>query len=176
MPIKINKIDFSGFDVLFKTFEPKLIDIYLSSYSSFLFLKNDSFHFTLKSMVDSNSCRIRVIAICERVKYESVNNFFSSIKNVTFDHILSSSEPEENFITIAIDKKTLFFFNTFYDTSKNEFSCTLYRVIFDEFACIFNSMFDSMWNTMEKNTLLEKHNLFQQDFIDMASHQLRNPI
>ncbi len=176
MPIKINKIDFFGFDVLFKTFEPNIIDLYISSYSSFLFLKNDSFHCTLKSVADSNSCRIRVIAICERIKFESVHNFFSSIKNVTFNHILSSWEPEENIITLAIDKKTLFFFNIFYDTSKNELSCTLYRVIFDEFACIFNSMYDSMWNTMEKNTLLEKHNLFQQDFIDMASHQLRNPI
>jgi two-component system, OmpR family, aerobic respiration control sensor histidine kinase ArcB len=29
---------------------------------------------------------------------------------------------------------------------------------------------------MEKNETLEKHNIFQQDFIDIASHQLRNPI
>ena len=33
-----------------------------------------------------------------------------------------------------------------------------------------------MWNMMEKNETLEKRNIFQQDFIDIASHQLRNPI
>src|SRR6476620_3514680 len=33
-----------------------------------------------------------------------------------------------------------------------------------------------MWKTIEKNEVLEKHNIFQQDFIDIATHQLRNPI
>ena len=29
---------------------------------------------------------------------------------------------------------------------------------------------------MEKNEIFEKHNIFQQDFVDIATHQLRNPI
>ena len=33
-----------------------------------------------------------------------------------------------------------------------------------------------MWDMIEKNETLEKRNVFQQDFIDIASHQLRNPI
>ncbi len=176
MPIKIDKIDFTGFDVLFKTFEPNLVDLYISSYYSFLFLKNNSFYYALKSITDNTSCRIRVIAICERIKFESIHNFFSSIKNVSSNQVSSSIEGEENFITLAIDKKTLFFFNIFGGPSKNEFNCSLYRVVFDDFIHIFSTMFNSIWNTVEKNTLLEKHSLFQQDFIDMASHQLRNPI
>ena len=40
----------------------------------------------------------------------------------------------------------------------------------------FSIIYDFLWNAMEKNETLEKHNIFQQDFIDIASHQLRNPI
>src|SRR5690606_26285499 len=32
------------------------------------------------------------------------------------------------------------------------------------------------WTALEMNTVLEKRNIFQQDSVDIASHQLRNPI
>ena len=40
----------------------------------------------------------------------------------------------------------------------------------------FSIIYDFLWNVIEKNEILKKHNIFQQDFIDIATHQLRNPI
>ncbi len=57
-----------------------------------------------------------------------------------------------------------------------KFNCNLYNIIFNESPSFFSIIYDFLWNTMEKNKTLEKHNIFQQDFIDIASHQLRNPI
>ncbi|MGN6559214.1 MAG: hybrid sensor histidine kinase/response regulator [Candidatus Nitrosocosmicus sp.] len=40
----------------------------------------------------------------------------------------------------------------------------------------FLLIYDFLWKTIEKNEVLEEHTIFQQDFIDIATHQLRNPI
>ncbi len=50
MPINIVEIDFCDFDNLFDISEPKFIDLYINSFYSFLFLKNNSFYRSLKSI------------------------------------------------------------------------------------------------------------------------------
>jgi NADPH-dependent 7-cyano-7-deazaguanine reductase QueF-like protein len=52
MSINIDKINFHDFTNSFNHSEPKFIDIYLNSFNSFLFLKNSSFHHTLKAMAE----------------------------------------------------------------------------------------------------------------------------
>ena len=48
MSIIIDGVNFLNFDTLFENSELKFIDIYLNSFSSFLFLKNSSFPNSLK--------------------------------------------------------------------------------------------------------------------------------
>ncbi len=101
---------------------------------------------------------------------------FSSINNVFINNISSFSEQQENLITITINKKIMYFFKINYDETKKSFNCKLYNIAFNELVCFFSIIYDFLWYTVEKNKSLEKHNIFQQDFIDIASHQLRNPI
>ncbi len=176
MPINIDKIDFYGFDNLFEISEPKFIDLYINSFYSFLFLKNNSFYYSLKSISEKNFSLIRIVSVCSGNQFDSIRNFFSSIENISFNNLSSFSEQQENFIIITINKKILFFYKIIYDESKKKINCNLYNIIFDESPSFFSIIYDFLWNTVEKNETLEKHKIFQQDFIDIASHQLRNPI
>jgi two-component system, OmpR family, aerobic respiration control sensor histidine kinase ArcB len=176
MPINIDKIDFYGFDNLFEISEPKFIDLYINSFYSFLFLKNNSFYYSLKSIAEKNFSLIRIVSVCSGNQFDSIRNFFSSIKNISFNNLSSFSEQQENFIIITINKKILFFYKIIYDESKKKINCNLYNIIFDESPSFFSIIYDFLWNIVEKNETLEKHKVFQQDFIDIASHQLRNPI
>ncbi len=176
MSINIDRMDFHGFDNLFENFEPKFIDIYLNSFYSFLFLKNSSFYHSIKSITEKNLSHIRILTVCNGNQFDSVCNFFSSIKNIYLSNISSFSEQQENLITITINKKMVFFFKINYDEYKKQFNCNLYNIIFNELTSLFSIIYDFLWNTVEKNETLEKRNVFQQDFIDIASHQLRNPI
>jgi two-component system aerobic respiration control sensor histidine kinase ArcB len=173
MSINIDSIDFHN---LFENLEPKFIDIYLNSFSSFLFLKSSSFYNSLKSISEKNFSHTRILAICNKNQFDSIFDFFSSIKNIHINNILSFSEQQENLITIIVNKKIIYFFKINYDESKKIFSCNLYSISFDELISFFSTIYDFLWNTIEKNETLEKRNIFQQDFIDIASHQLRNPI
>jgi two-component system, OmpR family, aerobic respiration control sensor histidine kinase ArcB len=176
MPINIDEIDFYDFDNLFDIYEPKFIDLYINSFYSFLFLKNNSFYRSLKSIAEKNLSLVRIISVGSENQFDSIRSSFSSIGNISFNNLLSFSEQQENFITININKKALFFFKIIYDESKMKFNCNLYNIIFNESPSFFSIIYDFLWDTMEKNKTLEKHNVFQQDFIDIASHQLRNPI
>ena len=79
-------------------------------------------------------------------------------------------------ITITINRKIIFFFKIYYDESKKIFNCNLYNIIFNDLTSFFSIIYDFLWSAVEKNETLEKHNIFQQDFMDIATHQLRNPI
>jgi two-component system aerobic respiration control sensor histidine kinase ArcB len=176
MSINIDKINFHDFTNSFNHSEPKFIDIYLNSFNSFLFLKNSSFHHTLKAMAEKNSSYIRILTVCNTDQFESINNSFMSIKNICFNNISSLAENQENLITITVNKKLVFFFKITYDETKKIFNCNLYNIIFNELTSFFSIIYDFLWNVIEKNEILNKHNIFQQDFIDIATHQLRNPI
>ena len=101
---------------------------------------------------------------------------FSSINNIYISNISSVSEQQENLITITINKKIMYFFKINFDELKKKYNCNLYNVIFDELISFFSITYDLLWSTGRKKQTLEKRNIFQQDFIDIASHQLRNPI
>ena len=101
---------------------------------------------------------------------------FHLLKISILNNISSFSEQQENLITITINKKIIFFFKINYDESKKIFNCNLYNIVFNELTSFFSIIYDLLWNVMEKNETLEKHNIFQQDFMDIATHQLRNPI
>jgi nitrogen-specific signal transduction histidine kinase/CheY-like chemotaxis protein len=176
MSIIIDSANFHNFDSLFENSEPKFIDIYINSFSSFIFLKNSSFYNSLKSITKKNLPFVRILAVCEENQLDSIYDLFSSIKNVCINNISSFSEQQENLIIITIDKKIIHFFKINYDDSKKIFDCNLYNVVFNELVSFFSIVFDFLWYTVEKNKSLEKRNIFQQDFIDIASHQLRNPI
>ena len=132
MSINIDEMDFYGFDNLFEISEPKFIDLYINSFYSFLFLKNNSFYHSLKSVAEKNLSLIRIISVCNENQFDSIRSFFSSIKNISFNNISSFSEQQENFITITINKKAIFFFKIIYDESKIKFNCNLYNIIFNE--------------------------------------------
>ena len=176
MSINMDRMDFHGFDNLFENYEPKIIDIHINSFYSFLFLKNSSFYNPIKAIAEKNLSHIRILGVCSGNQFDSMCNFFSSINNIYLNNISYFSEQQENFITIIINKKIVFFFKIYYDESKKIFNCNLYNVVFNGLPSFFSIMYDFLWNTMDKNETLEKHNIFQQDFIDIASHQLRNPI
>jgi two-component system, OmpR family, aerobic respiration control sensor histidine kinase ArcB len=176
MSINIDRMDFHGFDNLFENSEPKFIDIYLNSFYSFLFLKNGSFYNSIKSVAEKNLSHIRILSSCYENQFDSIHSFFSSIKNIYINNISSSSEQQENLITITINRKIIFFFKIYYDESKKIFNCNLYNIVFNDLTSFFSIIYDFLWSAVEKNETLEKHNIFQQDFMDIATHQLRNPI
>lgn len=109
MSINIDKIGFNDFTNFFKHSEPKFIDIYLNSFNSFLFLKNSSFHHTLKTVAEKNSSYTRILIVCNTDELESIRNSFMSIKNICFNNISSLAENQENLITITVNKKLVFF-------------------------------------------------------------------
>ena len=176
MSINIDKIGFNDFTNFFKHSEPKFIDIYLNSFNSFLFLKNSSFHHTLKTVAEKNSSYTRILIVCNTDELESIRNSFMSIKNICFNNVSSFAEKQENLITITINKKIVFFFKITYNETKKIFNCNLYNIVFNELTSFFSIIYDLLWNVIGKNEILEKHNVFQQDFLDIATHQLRNPI
>ena len=172
----VDIIDFRDFDRLFVKSDPKYLDIYINSFSSFLFLTNSSFYNSLKSITEKNLPHIRILAVCDDSQFNSIIDSFSSIKNVYVKNISSVSEQQENLITITINKKIIYFFKINYDELKKKYNCNLYKFVLDELISFFSFTYDLMWNMVEKNETLEKRSAFQQDFIDIASHQLRNPI
>ena len=176
MSMIVDIVDFHDFDNLFVKSEPKYIDIYINSFSSFLFLTTRSFYNSIKSVTEKNLPHIRILAVCDDSQFNSILDFFSSIKNIYIKNISSVSEQQENLITITINKKIIYFFKINYDELKKKYNCNLYDIIFNELISFFSFTYDLMWNMVEKNEILEKHNIFQQDFVDIASHQLRNPI
>jgi two-component system, OmpR family, aerobic respiration control sensor histidine kinase ArcB len=176
MSINLDKIDFHDFNSLFKQSEPKSIDIYINSFYSFLFLKNSTFYSTLKSISEKNYSCIRILSMCSKDQFDSICSYFSSIKNICFNNIPCFTEKPENFITIYINKKIIFFFKITYEETKKAFNCTLYNILFNELITFFLLIYDFLWKTIEKNEVLEERTIFQQDFIDIATHQLRNPI
>ena len=176
MSINIDKIGFQDFTNLFKHSESKFIDIYLNSFNSFLFLKNSSFFHTLKAVAEKNSSIIRILTTCNTDEVESIYNSFISIKDIYFNNISLFGEKQENLVTITINKKIVFHFRITYDESKKIFNCNIYNIIFNGQTSFFSIIYDLIWNMIEKNETLEKHNTFQRDFIDIATHQLRNPI
>jgi two-component system aerobic respiration control sensor histidine kinase ArcB len=176
MSMNVDIVDFHDFDNLFVKFEPKYIDIYINSYSSFLFLTSSSFYNSIKSITEKNLPYIRILTVCNDSQFNSILDFFSSIKNIYIRNISSVSEQQENLITVTINKKMIYFFKIEYDELKKKYNCNLYDNIFNELISYFSITYDLMWNMIEKNETLEKHSVFQQDFVDIASHQLRNPI
>ena len=176
MSINIDQIGFHDFKELFKQSEPKSIDIYINSFYSFLFLKNSSFHSTLKSLSDKNCTCIRILTTCNKDQFESICNSFLSFKKIYFNNVSYFAEESENYITISINKKITFFFNISYDETKNVFNCSLYNIVFNELTSFFSLIYDLLWKIVEKDEVLENHCMFQQDFIDIATHRLRNPI
>ena len=60
----VDIVDFHDFDNLFVKSEPKYIDIYINSFSSFLFLTNSSFYNSIKSVTEKNLSHIRILAVC----------------------------------------------------------------------------------------------------------------
>ncbi len=72
MPINIDGVNFHNFDSFFENSEPKFIDIYLNSFSSFLFLKNSSFYNSLKLISKKNFSNIRILAVCNDNQFDSI--------------------------------------------------------------------------------------------------------
>ncbi len=106
----VDLVDFHDFDSLFVTPDPKYLDIYINSFSSFLFLTNSSFYNSLKSITEKDLFLIRILAVCDDSQFNSISDSFSSMKNVYIKNIPPVSEQQENLITITINKKIVYFF------------------------------------------------------------------
>jgi hypothetical protein len=164
-------------DKIFEGSEQQQVDIFLNSYYSFLFLKKNSFYDFLKANTDTNSPAIRLLISCkDGDQYDSIVDFFKPFKNVQVKNVLSSAEPTEHMITIITNQNLVSFFKIDYNTDKRMFTCKLSDSLTGDIVTFFYILFVNIWSTIDKNIILEKRNIFQQDFVDIASHQLRNPI
>src|SRR5918997_2894268 len=123
MSIIIDSVNFHNFDTLFENSEPKFIDVYLNSFSSFLFLKNSSFNNSLKLISKKKFSNVRILAVCDDNQFDSIYDLFSPISNVYVNNISYLSEQQENLITITINKKIIYLFKINYDESKKTFDC-----------------------------------------------------
>jgi signal transduction histidine kinase/CheY-like chemotaxis protein len=164
-------------DKVFERSDQEQFDIFLNSYYSFLFLKKNSFYDVIKSKSVINSPSIRLLISCkDNDQYDSIVDFFKPFKNVQVKNVLSPTEPTEHMITIIVNPSQVYFFKIDYNIDQRIFTCKLSDSITGDLANFFDTLFVNTWNTIDKNNILEKRNIFQQDFVDIASHQLRNPI
>ena len=159
---------------VFGKLDSERIDIVLNSFYSFLFLKKNSFYDILKSL-DSSSIRI-LISCRSGDQYEAISDFVRPFKNISVKNTLSSVETNEHMITIIINQARVYLLNINYDSSERIFGCNLSESLKGDIVNFFNTLFNNTWIALEMNNVLEKRNIFQQDFVDIASHQLRNPI
>lgn len=152
------------------------IDFFLNSYYSFLYLKKNLSD-KLNSFANKNSVSIRVIVVCkDNDQFNSVTDFFKPYKNVIVKELSSVSDSFKHLITIIVNKSHLYFLKIDYDSTNRIFSSQLSDSLNIDIVYVLCTFYDNMWNTLEKNLILEKRNIFQQDFVDISSHQLRNPI
>ena len=160
---------------LFDKLNSERIDIVLNSYYSFIFLKKNSFYDILKSL---NSSSIRILISCKNTdQYELISDFLRPFKNVSVKNTsLSTIESNKHMITIIVDHVRVYFFNIHYNSNERVFSCSLSESLTGDIVNFFDSLFSNTWTALETTNVLEKRNIFQQDFVDVASHQLRNPI
>lgn len=164
-------------DKVFERSDQQQVDIFLNSYYSFLFLKKGSLYDFIKSNSDANSPAIRLLISCkDSDQYDSIADFFKPFKNVQVKNVLSSTEPTEHMVTIIINQNQVYFFKIDYNTDKRMFTCKLSDSLTGDVVTFFDTLFVNIWSTIDKNIILKKRNIFQQDFVDIASHQLRNPI
>jgi two-component system, OmpR family, aerobic respiration control sensor histidine kinase ArcB len=164
-------------DKVFERSDQQQVDIFLNSYYSFLFLKKSSLYDFIKSNSDANSPAIRLLISCkDSDQYDSIVDFFKPFKNVQVKNVLSSTELTEHIITIIINQNQVYFFKIDYNTDKRMFTCKLSDSLTGDIVTFFDTLFVNIWSTIDKNIILKKRNIFQQDFVDIASHQLRNPI
>ena len=164
-------------DKVFERSDQEQLDIFLNSYYSFLFLKKNSFYDVIKSKSVVNPPSIRLLISCkDNDQYDSIVDFFKPFKNVQVKNVLSTTEPTEHMITIIVNQGQVYFFKIDYNIDKRIFACKLSDSLTGDIANFFDTLFVHIWNTIDKNIILEKRNIFQQDFVDIASHQLRNPI
>ena len=164
-------------DKVFERSDQEQFDIFLNSYYSFLFLKKNSFYDVIKSKSVINSPSIRLLIACkDNDQYDSIVDFFKPFKNVQIKNVLSPTEPTDHMITIIVNPSQVYFFKIDYNIDQRIFTCKLSDSITGDIANFFDTLFVNIWNTIDKNNILEKRNIFQQDFVDIASHQLRNPI
>lgn len=162
---------------LFEKSDQQQIDIFLNSYYSFIFLNKNSFYDIVKSICEKNPTAIRILMVCkDNDQYDSVVDFFKPFKNILVKNILAAHEPDEHIVTIIINKSQAYFFRIDYDEARRIFNCNLYDSLAGDKVTFFYILFHNAWTTIDKNNILEKRNIFQQDFVDIASHQLRNPI
>ncbi len=159
---------------IFEKLNGEKFDIVLNSYYSFIFLKKNSFHDILKSM---NSASIRILISCKNNdQYESIVDFLRPFKYISVKNSLTPLAFNEHMITIIVNPFRVYFFKIHYDSDERVFSCRLSESLKGDIVNFFYSLFENTWTALEKNNILEKRNIFQQDFVDIASHQLRNPI
>jgi len=159
---------------VFEKLNSERIDIVLNSYYSFIFLKKNSFHDILKSL---NSSSVRILISCkDNDQYELISDFLRPFKNVSVKNTLSTIESNKHMITIIVNQVRVYFFNIRYDSNEQMFSCSLSESLKGNIVNFFDSLFTNTWSALETTSVLEKRNIFQQDFVDIASHQLRNPI
>ncbi|WP_148687767.1 hybrid sensor histidine kinase/response regulator [Candidatus Nitrosocosmicus hydrocola] len=159
---------------VFGKLDNERIDIVLNSYYSFIFLKKNSFYDILKSLESSS---VRILISCKtNDQYESISDFLRPFKNISVKNTPSSVEINEHMITIIVNQVRVYFFNINYDPNQRIFSCNLSESLKGDIVNFFYTLFNNTWTALEVNNVLEKRNIFQQDFVDIASHQLRNPI
>lgn len=159
---------------VFENLNNERIDIVLNSYYSFVFLKKNSFYDILKSL---NSSSIRILVSCKNNdQYESICDFLRPFKNVSVKNTSSIIEFNKHIITIIVNQVRVYFFNIHYDSNERVFSCRISESFEGDITSFFDTLFTNTWDALEKTSILEKRNIFQQDFVDVASHQLRNPI
>lgn len=166
-------MDFDLVKVL-KESDQQPIDLALNSYYSFIFLKKNSIHETIASL---KSPSIRILINCKTSdQYESVVDFFKPFKNISIKNAILFFDSDDHMITIISQRSRIYFYKISNETSDHIFSGKLSDPLEGEEVRLFCWLFDNAWNALDKNSILEKRNIFQQDFVDIASHQLRNPI
>ena len=154
---------------IFKESDQHQIDLVLNSYYSFIFLKKNSIHEILRSL---NSSTIRILISCKNIdQYESVVDFFKPFKNIFIKNALSFFDSDDHMVTIISRRLRVYFYKINYESNDRTFSCKLTDPLEGDVVKFFCWLFDNTWVALDKNNILEKRNIFQQDFVDIASHQ-----
>lgn len=148
---------------------PEIIDIQINSFYSFLSLKKKHFFDILKKKVILYNIYIRFLTIChDNDQINQVQDFFKRFENSNNLQFLTNLKDKiDDYVIVIVDRKKVFFINI---QSNN----LVFRENTEEGYIL--DVFDHLWNLASKNEILDKRNIFQQDFVDIATHQLRNPI
>lgn len=148
---------------------PHTIDIQINSFYSFLYFRKKNFFDLLKKKIMDYNIYSRFLTICsDNDQINQVQDFFKKFDHNNNVQLLSKlKDKTEDQMIFILNGNKVFFIKINLNQLLFEESDNKYYIL---------EMFNHLWNLAVKNEILDKRNIFQQDFVDIATHQLRNPI